>query len=200
MNAGQSRFSMKVICTVTVCVALIAGMMVSPASAQTAMQSQRSDSGSPAGSTGNPNTSVTAADTSNAEVLKELQQMRARIADLEAQLKSQQAGTPALVNATVTNVQPATGSVSSSAATQPSITQVDVTKPAQQAETRPSEPFALLTGPGSMAPRATRTWYGTQNSSPRKYASMRITFTATTIPEMTASGGRPRLFAPTNSK
>ncbi len=142
MNAGQSRFSTKVICTVTVCVALIAGMMVSPASAQTAMQSQRSDSGSPAGSTGNPNTSVIAADTSNAEVLKELQQMRARIADLEAQLKSQQAGTPALVNATVTNVQPATGSVSSSAATQPSITQVDVTKPAQQAETKPSEPFA----------------------------------------------------------
>ena len=143
MNAGQGRFSMKVICTVTVCAVLIAGMMVSPANAQTAMQSQRSDSSSPAGSTGNPNTSVTAADTSNAEVLKELQQMRARIADLEAQLKSQQAGTPALVNATVTNVQPATGSVSSSAATQPSITQVDVTKPAQQAEAGPSAPFAF---------------------------------------------------------
>ena len=135
MNAGQSRFSIKVTCTVTVCAALIAGMVGIQANGQTTMQSERSDDSS-AGSTGNPNTSVTAAGTSNAEVLKELQQMRARIAELEAQLKSQQAGTPALVSATVTNVQPVT------AATQPSIAQVSVTQSAQQAETKPSEPFA----------------------------------------------------------
>ncbi len=142
MNAGQSRFSMKVICTVTVCAALIAGMMVVPASAQTTMQSQRSDSDSSTGSTGNPDTSATAAGTSNAEVLKELQQMRARIAELEAKLKSQQAGTPALVNATVTNVQPVTASVNSSAPAQPSIAQVSAAQPSPQAETKPAEPFA----------------------------------------------------------
>ena len=141
MNAGQSRLSMKVKCTAAVCVALIAGMAGIRANAQTAMQSQRSDSDSSSGSTGNPNTSVTAAGTSTAEVLKELQQMRARIAELEAQLKSQQAGTPALVNATVTNVQPVTASVSSSVPTQPSIT-VGVAQSAQQAETKPTEPFA----------------------------------------------------------
>jgi hypothetical protein len=133
---------MKVKCTAAVCVALIAGMAGIRANAQTAMQSQRSDSDSSAGSTGNPNTSVTAAGTSTAEVLKELQQMRARIAELEAQLKSQQAGTPNLVSATVTNVQPVAASVSSSAATQPSITQVGVAQPAPQAETKPAEPFA----------------------------------------------------------
>jgi Putative beta-barrel porin-2, OmpL-like. bbp2 len=152
MNAGQSRLSMKVKCTAAVCVALIAGMAGIRANAQAAVQSQRSDSDSSSGSTGNPNTSVTAAGTSTAEVLKELQQMRARIAELEAQLKSQQAGTPTLVNATAMKVEPVAASVSSSAATQPSIrppsitqpsiTQVGVAQPAQQAETKPAAPFA----------------------------------------------------------
>src|SRR4249919_2768305 len=57
--------------------------------------------------------SATSVNLTNAEVLKELQQMRARIAELEAQLKAQQGSAPAVVNATVTNVQPATA-VSSS--------------------------------------------------------------------------------------
>src|SRR5437899_7111754 len=128
MNAGQARFSRKVICAVTVCVVLVAGIAGIPASAQTAIQNQRLDSDS-AGSTGNPNANVTSP-RSNAEILTEFQAMRARIAELEAQLKAQQAGTPAVVNATVTNVQPAAAAVSSSAATQPSIAQAGGVQPA----------------------------------------------------------------------
>jgi hypothetical protein len=139
----QSRLSMKVKCTAAVCIALMAGTVGIRANAQTTMQSQRLDSDSAAGSTGNPNTSVTATGTSNAEVLKELQQMCARIAELEAQLKPQQAGTPALVNATVANMQPVTASVSSSAATQTLITQFGGAQPAQQGETEPTAPFAF---------------------------------------------------------
>jgi hypothetical protein len=50
--------------------------------------------------------SSTTVNTTNAEVIKELQQMRARIAELEAQLKAQQGDAPALVNTTITTVQP----------------------------------------------------------------------------------------------
>ena len=69
--------------------------------------------------------------------------MRARIAELEAQLKAQQGSAPAVVNATVTNVQPATA-VSSSLSKpipipQPSTEQA--AKPAQKPE--PSVPFAF---------------------------------------------------------
>src|SRR6478736_5936612 len=73
--------------------------------------------------TGSDADSVTNATTTNAEVLKELQQMRARIAELEAKLKTQQGGTPTLVDAGVTNAQPAAAGVSSSAANQPLTTQ-----------------------------------------------------------------------------
>jgi hypothetical protein len=87
--------------------------------------------------------SATSVNLTNAEVLKELQQMRARIAELEAQLKAQQGSAPAVVNATVTNVQPATA-VSSSLSKpipipQPSTEQA--AKPAQKPE--PSVPFAF---------------------------------------------------------
>src|SRR5262249_51618512 len=50
----------------------------------------------------------------NAEILKELEQMRARIAELEARLKAQQAGAPVAVNATITTVQPGAPDVSGS--------------------------------------------------------------------------------------
>ena len=87
--------------------------------------------------------STTSVNPTNTEVLKELQQMRARIAELEAQLKAQQGGAPAVVNATVTNVPPATA-VSSSLSKpipipQPSTEQA--AKPAQKPE--PSVPFAF---------------------------------------------------------
>jgi len=87
--------------------------------------------------------SATSVNLTNAEVLKDLQQLRARIAELEAQLKAQQGSAPAVVNATVTNVQPATA-VSSSLSKpipipQPSTEQA--AKPAQKPE--PSVPFAF---------------------------------------------------------
>ena len=76
----------------------------------------------------------------NAEVLKELEQMRSRIAELEAQLKAQQGGAPALVNATITKTQPATAEVNSSLA-KPGVPEQNAAQP-QTATEKPSEPFA----------------------------------------------------------
>src|SRR6478609_1678593 len=85
---------------------------------------------------------ATGAGVTNAEVLKELQQMRARIAALEAQLKAQQDGAPARANATITNVQPATAVSSSLSkpAPIPASSTEQETKPAQKPE--PAAPFA----------------------------------------------------------
>src|ERR1041385_5705802 len=56
-------------------------------------------------------TSATGAvNPTNAEVLAELARMRARIAELEAQLKTQQGGAPAFVSAAATNVSTASRS------------------------------------------------------------------------------------------
>ena len=114
------------------------------AAAQAAAQDQKvvADSSTGPGASAGPSVTTSNSANSNAEVLKELQQMRARIAELEAQLKAQQGGTPALVNATVTNVQPATASVSSSAATQPPIAQAAGAQPAAPAPEEPAAPFA----------------------------------------------------------
>jgi len=85
---------------------------------------------------------ATGAGVTNAEVLKELQQMRARIAALEAQLKAQQDGATARANATITNVQPATAVSSSLSmpAPIPASSTEQETKPAQKPE--PAVPFA----------------------------------------------------------
>jgi Putative beta-barrel porin-2, OmpL-like. bbp2 len=141
MKAGQVRFSRKLICTMMVCAMLIAGMAV-PAIAQTATQDQRVDFDSSSGSTVNPSPSVTTPNTANAEVLKELQQMRLRIAELEAQLKSQPGAAPALVNAAVTNVQPAAAGVSSSALARVSTAQSG-DQAAKPEVKKPAEPFAF---------------------------------------------------------
>ncbi|HZI55357.1 MAG TPA: outer membrane beta-barrel protein [Verrucomicrobiae bacterium] len=88
--------------------------------------------------------SVTNTTMTSAEVLKELQQMRERIAELEAKLKAQ-GGTPALVDAAITNVQPMTVGVSSSAANRPLITQdsgAQAQSPKQEAN-EPDAPFAF---------------------------------------------------------
>ena len=89
MNRGQVRRAMQMICTLTIAV-LLSSVGVVPASGQTETQAQRANSDSSAGSAVNPGNSVTPPNNANAEVLKELQQMRARIAELEAQLKAQQ--------------------------------------------------------------------------------------------------------------
>jgi hypothetical protein len=68
-----------------------------------------------AGATTTPNSTI------NAEILRELQQMRARIAELEAQVKTQQEGAPALVNATITKSQPARESATMPSGAVPSL-------------------------------------------------------------------------------
>jgi hypothetical protein len=62
------------------------------AAAQPAVQSQKvvADSSAGSGATGSPSVTTSSGTNSNTEVLKELQQMRDRIAELEAQLKGQQ--------------------------------------------------------------------------------------------------------------
>jgi hypothetical protein len=87
--------------------------------------------------------SSTTVNTTNAEVIKELQQMRARIAELEAQLRAQQGGAPALVNTTITTVQPATAVVSSSAATSTRPGPLDGEQDSKAEPQEPAEPFAF---------------------------------------------------------
>ena len=81
-----------------------------------------------------------AANPTNAEVLAELARMRARIAELEAQLKAQQSGTPTFVNASV-NASPSVAN--------PATVALNTAKPPQaadQASTQqkeaPAAPFA----------------------------------------------------------
>ena len=78
--------------------------------------------------------------------------MRARIAVLEAQLKAQQGSAPAVVNATVTNVQPATASISSSLS-KPTPTARPARSRSASRHKSPSPPCLSLmpTGPGSTA-------------------------------------------------
>jgi hypothetical protein len=112
--------------------------------AQTGAQGQKVMADSSAGSSANagPTAASTSNANANAEVLKELQQMRLRIAELEAQLKSQQGGAPALVNAAVTNVQPAAAGVSSSALARVSTAQSG-DQAAKPEVKEPAEPFAF---------------------------------------------------------
>jgi hypothetical protein len=85
--------------------------------------------------------SSTTVNTTNIEILKELQQMRSRIAELEAQLKAQQGGAPAVVNTTLTNGQPA-AAVSSSLARPPVHESTEQESKVEQ-KPGPSVPFAF---------------------------------------------------------
>jgi len=66
--------------------------------------------------------------------------MRARIAELEAQLKAQQGGAPAVVNATLTNGQPAAAESNSVAKPTLPESREQEAKTVQKPE--PAEPFA----------------------------------------------------------
>src|SRR6185369_11785836 len=90
MKPLSCRCSLKVIRTLTTYAALLAGTAAMPAIAQTEIKTQAANSDPSGNSTANPSSSVTTSDKMNAEILRELQQMRARIAELEAQLKAQQ--------------------------------------------------------------------------------------------------------------
>ncbi len=112
--------------------------------AQTDGQIRSVSSGAPVASTANSEPGITAADTVNAEILRELQQMRARIEFLEAQLKKQQGNAPARVTATATNTQPVTAVASSSIASQAESTQVRAEQPGkQEIKSEPAAPFAF---------------------------------------------------------
>jgi hypothetical protein len=109
--------------------------------AQTANQGQTvagdvSGIGSP--NTGNEN-------PGNAEILKELQQMRARISELEAQLKSQSAAHSTASEENAGSApQIATGqSYVSSSSAQPVTAQASADPPASPEKKKPAEPFAF---------------------------------------------------------
>jgi hypothetical protein len=129
------------ICSGTVLVALCS-MAQLRCFAQSFPPDQKVVADSSSGSSNNTNVNASSVSV-NAEILKELQQMRARIAELEEKLKAQQGGAPALANATVTNVQPVTASMSSSAATQPSIAQAGSEQTTKQEVKEPAAPFAF---------------------------------------------------------
>src|SRR6266851_5486011 len=76
----------------------------------------------------------------NAALIDELEKMRARISELEAQLKAQQGGAPAVVNATLTNGQPAAAESSSLAKPALHESREQEAKPVQKPE--PAAPFA----------------------------------------------------------
>ena len=78
---------------------------------------------------------------SNAEILAELARMRARIAELETQLKAQQDGAPDLVNATATNASPSVVNPSPAGLGAVKPPQA-ADQPAQSQNEQPSAPFA----------------------------------------------------------
>jgi len=93
------RCSLKVICILTISAAPFVGAPV-PAMAQAEGQIQTANPGSSAGPAVNPRSSVRTPDEANAEILRELQQMRARIEYLEAQLKAQKGPSGSASNTT----------------------------------------------------------------------------------------------------
>jgi hypothetical protein len=140
MNHGQVRFSTKVICTVATCAMLIAGMGSLPAVAQTPTENQKVDSGSSADSRVNSAPNATAPNNANAEVLKELQQMRARIMEMEAQLKAQQEPSGTAANAAESTSR-ATATERTVANSSPSVTSKEQTQ-AAPTKPEPEAPFA----------------------------------------------------------
>src|SRR5262249_47530888 len=142
MNSGQVRFSMKMICIVAVYLALVTGMAVGPAFAQNVSEDPRGASEPSMGSPANPSPLVNSSNTSSAEILKELAEMRARIAELEAQLRAQQGlDTPALVNAATTNASALAADTSPAALNTAKASQTGA-QPSQPRKEEPSAPFS----------------------------------------------------------
>jgi hypothetical protein len=104
---------------------------------QTTSPDQKLLGDTPAGSGESAGANATSTNVnSNAEILKELQQMRARIAELEAQLKAQQGGAPAVVNAAITTSASSATVLSADKSTQASA------QPATDQKQEPAAPFA----------------------------------------------------------
>ncbi len=122
----------------TVCgIGLLAIAWAVTAHAQAAVPAQQvSDGSSSADAVGATNSNVTTPNNSNAEILKELQGMRVRIQQLEAQLKAQAGASGATGQAAT--LQDALLKVRS---TSPASVAQD--KPSAAAENKPSDPFAF---------------------------------------------------------
>ena len=125
----------------TIYAALLAGMAAMPAIAQTEIQPQAANSDPSGNSTANPSSSVTTSDKMNAEILRELQQMRARIAELEAQLKAQQGPSATVANA-VESSSRATATEQTVANPSPNVTSREQTQ-AAPTKPEPAAPFAF---------------------------------------------------------
>ena len=137
LNHRQAWFSPRVICTLTTSAALMAGIGCIPVSAQTETQTQRMNSDSSAASQAGAESAATS-NNSTAELLKELEKMRARISELEAQIKAQKGASVETADAgessSAGNPGEPTASPSLDIATR------EQAEPAPKAE--PAEPFA----------------------------------------------------------
>jgi hypothetical protein len=143
MNAIKQIFSIRIMCILALAMFWFAASEVKAVAQNDAQDPKMmADSSTASSANSNPSVTTTPNATINAEVLKELQQMRARIAELEAQVKAQQAGTPALVNTSVTSAQPATGIVNSSVKAPLAVAQQAGEQAPKQDEKKPTEPFA----------------------------------------------------------
>jgi len=124
--------------------------------------------------------SSTTVNTTNAEVLKELQLMRARIAELEGQLKAQQgsSGTAAAAGESTSRV-----TATEPTAANPSPTVASTAQPQVAPEKpEPAAPFAYADWTWLNGTPRNKHAVWTRSSSPRKYASMQITSAASIIP------------------
>jgi putative OmpL-like beta-barrel porin-2 len=139
MQAGIRWYPIKVICSGAM-FGVLCAMAATSSLAQDMVPVENVVASTAPTEAANSNPSV--ANPTNAEILKELQQMRARIAELEAQLKAQQAsGQPAVVNAAATSTQPTAMEANISLGMSASAAQT-----ASQQKTdkeKPSEPFAF---------------------------------------------------------
>jgi Putative beta-barrel porin-2, OmpL-like. bbp2 len=114
--------------------------------AQSIPANQTTVADSSSGSGANTTNSASSSSNVNADILKELERMRTRIAELESQLKDQQNDKPVLANAAITNVPPVAATASSSAATATSVIPMalPVIAQAEKPEVKkPEEPFAF---------------------------------------------------------
>jgi hypothetical protein len=144
MWSKKSWFQVKAIFSVTMLVILYLGFEMQ-GFAQSIPANQKAVADSSSGSGGSSDTSASSPNTVNTEILKELEQMRARIAELESQLKDQQSSKPALANTAITNMPPSTAESSSVATvTSATLTAQPAVAQAEKPEVKkPEEPFAF---------------------------------------------------------
>ena len=131
MKTTKGLFAIKIPCSVFALVAAIClGSAQTRAMAQSLAQTPAADTTN--GSNASAATKVETPNTQNAEILKQLQEMRERIQQLEAQLKAQSGtGQPAALQDASLKVSSTSGA------------DVVQDKPAAPTENKPSDPFAF---------------------------------------------------------